>query len=136
MAGAIALETGVISSCPRLPLLPSPENIDKENEINIHFDKQNNAIDIENTNNACSTGVIKTKDIYSNDIGQWPKKLNECFINYWVSMGSEECQHENADFTQTGLTIDNEYCVCKKHFFYINTSQNKGKDKENMVMLF
>ncbi|XP_047132636.1 zinc finger MYM-type protein 1-like [Hydra vulgaris] len=37
---------------------------------------------------------------FSTDIGQWSEvEINDTFCNFWVTRGSECCQHSNADFT-------------------------------------
>ncbi|XP_047123009.1 zinc finger MYM-type protein 1-like [Hydra vulgaris] len=65
---------------------------------------------------------------FSTDIGQWSEvEINDTFCNFWVTRGSECCQHSNADFTSSMQIDGKQKRYCSQNLFYRVHSHNGEK---------
>ncbi|XP_065642154.1 uncharacterized protein LOC136073837 [Hydra vulgaris] len=65
---------------------------------------------------------------FSTDIGQWSEvEINDTFCNFWVTRGSECCQHSNADFTSSMQIDGKQKRYCSQNLFYRVHSRNGEK---------
>ena len=55
-----------------------------------------------------SPNMWQSNQAYSTDIGKWPRKLSEALIDYWITRGSDECNHNNSDFSKSFVTYEND----------------------------
>ena len=77
--------------------------------------------------------VISVGELYSNDIGLWPEKLPKCLIDYWVSKGSKECQHDDSDFTLSLVSYKNHNRFCRRQYFFTEHPKTKEKKKRTWL---
>ncbi|XP_047127583.1 uncharacterized protein LOC101241302 [Hydra vulgaris] len=65
---------------------------------------------------------------FSTDIGQWSEvEINDTFCNFWVTRGSECCQHSNTDFTSSMQIDGKQKRYCSQNLFYRVHSRNGEK---------
>ncbi|XP_004212877.3 zinc finger MYM-type protein 1-like [Hydra vulgaris] len=70
----------------------------------------------------------KDDNSFSTDIGQWSEvEINDTFCNFWVTRGSECCQHSNADFTSSMQIDGKQMRYCSQNLFYRVHSRNGEK---------
>ena len=52
--------------------------------------------------NSCASNDVQPEAVvlheFENDLGIWPKKLDESMRSFWIEMGSSDCRHIDGDF--------------------------------------
>ena len=56
-------------------------------------------------------------DIYPNDIGLWPEKIDEGLRCYWLEKGSADCRHSHENFENSAVTYKDRVRHCTKSLF-------------------
>ena len=103
-------------------------NVTHEHEI--EMEKSDSSFECEQN----IVNAIDCQELFSNDIGQWPKDLSKCHIDYWIEKGSADCQHKDSDFTLSMVSYEkNVNRFCGRQFFTRVHPKTKEKLDRNWL---
>ena len=79
--------------------------------------------------NACIIPEVD-RQLYSNDLGDWPNPYPDRHRDYWIAKGSSECQHSDSDFIASKRYSESDDCYryCKQKMFIQVHSKTKQKN--------
>ena len=71
--------------------------------------------------NSCASNDVQPEAVvlheFENDLGLWPKKLDESMRSFWIERGSSDCRHNDGDFKESSVKEADRTRHCTKLLF-------------------